>query len=197
MVERVGDEWGPPSDLGPPINTEDAEFFPSVTRDGTLYFTRAATTVEGRQSFIYRSRLVDGHYQEPEKLGPQVNSTTSQYNAFVAPDESYVILCTRSREDSRGGSDYYVVFRAENDTWSDPVNLGDAVNTEGDGEFSPFVSPDGRFFFFMSTRLRPDTAIPDTLTRDFLFRYRAEPGSGNAAIYWIDAGFIERLRTTH
>jgi hypothetical protein len=74
------------------------------------------------------------------------------------------------------------------------VNLGDAVNTSGGGEFSPYVSPDGRFFFFMSTRPRAAAEFPDTLTRDFLRRFRVEPGSGNAAIYWIDAAFIDRLR---
>ena len=192
VMDRVADGWGAPYNLGPPVNTEDAEFFPSVTRDGTLYFTRG--TDGNRESYVYRSRLVDGRYQEPEKLGPEVNSTPQQFNAFIAPDESYLIVCTPGREDSRGGTDYYVVFRGEDDTWSEPVNLGDAVNTPGDGEYSPYVSPDGKYFFFMSTRPRPDGAIPDTLTRDFLLRYRTEPGSGNAAIYWIDAGFIERLR---
>ncbi|MHB1194316.1 MAG: hypothetical protein ACYC6F_14925 [Longimicrobiales bacterium] len=192
VMDRVGDGWSEPHNLGAPVNTEGDEFFPSVTRDGTLYFTRGAD--EGRQSHIYRARFVDGRYQEPEKLGPEANSTASQFNAFIAPDERYLILCTGERDDTRGGTDYYVVFRDEDDTWSEPVNLGDAVNTPGGGEFSPYVSPDGRFFFFMSTRPRPQAEFPDTLTRDFLRRFRAEPGSGNAAIYWIDAAFIDRLR---
>jgi hypothetical protein len=192
VMDRVGGGWGEPYNLGPPVNTNGAEFFPSVTRDGTLYFTRG--TEDGRESYVYRSRLVNGRYQEPEKLGAEVNSTPSQFNAFIAPDESYLIVCTGGREDSRGGTDYYVVFRSEDDAWSEPVNLGDAVNTAGDGEYSPYVSPDGKYFFFMSTRPRSEGEIPDTLTRDFLLRYRTEPGSGNAAIYWMDAAFIERLR---
>jgi hypothetical protein len=192
VMDRVGDGWGEPYNLGPPVDTDDPEFFPSVTRDGTLYFTRGSA--DGRENYIYRSRRVDGRYQEPVKLGPEVNSTSSQFNAFIAPDESYLILCTGGRDDSRGGTDYYVVFRNPDDTWSEPVNMGDRVNTASDGEYSPYVSPDGRFFFFMATRPRPEPEIPDTLTRDFLLRYRTEPGSGNAAIYWIDARFIERLR---
>lgn len=192
VMDRVGDAWGEPYNLGPPVNTDAAEFFPSVTRDGTLYFTRG--TQDGQESYIYRSRLLDGRYREPERLGREVNSTPSQFNAFIAPDESYLIVCTARREDSRGRTDYYVVFRNADDTWTEPVNLGDAVNTPGDGEFSPYVSPDGKFFFFMSTRPQPDEVIPDTLTRDFLLRFRTEPGSGNAAIYWMDAAFIEQLR---
>jgi hypothetical protein len=192
VMDRGTDGWGEPYNLGPPVNADGAEFFPSVTREGTLYFTRG--NADGSRSDIYRSRLADGRYREPEKLGPQVNSTASQFNAYIAPDERYLIVCTGGRPDSRGGTDYYVVFRNDDDTWSEPVNLGDAVNTAGDGEYSPYVSPDGKYFFFMSTKRRPEASLPDTLTRDFLLRYRAEPESGNAGIYWMNAEFIDRLR---
>jgi len=192
VMDRVNGGWSAPYNLGSPVNTEGSEFFPSVTRDGTLYFTRGIDSTQ--ESYIYRSRLVDGRYQEPQKLGPHVNSTPAQFNAFISPDESYLIVCTPRREDSRGGTDYYVVFRSEDDTWSEPVNMGDAINTPADGEYSPYVSADGKYFFFMSTRPLPEAEIPDTLTRHFLLRYRTLPGSGNAAVYWIDAGFIEELR---
>ena len=78
-VDRVEGAWGEPYDLGPPVNSEDAEFFPSVTRDGTLYFTRGING--GQESYIFRSRFVDGVYQDPERLGPGVNSTSNQFNA--------------------------------------------------------------------------------------------------------------------
>jgi hypothetical protein len=192
VMDREGDQWGEPYNLGPPVNTSAPEFFPSLARDGTLYFTRGSE--DGAESYIYRSRFVDGAYQEPERLGPQVNSTSNQFNAFIAPDESYLILSTAGRPDTRGGTDYYVVFRKPDDTWSEPVNLGEKVNTRLDAEYSPYVSPDGKYFFFMAARPRPDEAIPDTLSWEFLQRFRAEPGSGNAAIYWMDAGFIQALR---
>lgn len=37
--ERKGDGWGVPENLGPEINTEGEEMFPSFRRDGTLYFS--------------------------------------------------------------------------------------------------------------------------------------------------------------
>ncbi|HSG08656.1 MAG TPA: hypothetical protein VLA36_09865 [Longimicrobiales bacterium] len=192
VMDREGDRWGEPYNLGAPVNTDQAEFFPSLTRDGTLYFTRGSG--DGEESYIYRSRLEGGRYQEPERLGPEVNSTPNQFNAFIAPDEGYLIVCTGDREDSVGGTDYYVVFRSPDDRWSEPINLGDRVNTPGDGEFSPFVSPDGRYFFFMSTRLGARDRIPDTLTWKYIREYRMMPEIGNAGIYWMDASFIERLR---
>lgn len=192
VMDRQLGQWGEPYNLGAPVNTEAPEFFPSLTRDGSLYFTRGSEG--GEESYIYRARLADGRYQEPERLGSEVNSTPNQFNAFIAPDESYLIVCTGGRDDSVGGTDYYVVFRSPDDRWSEPINLGDRVNTPGEGEFSPFVSPDGRFFFFMSTRLGARDRIPDTLTWKYIREYRTMPEIGNAGIYWMDASFIEGLR---
>lgn len=193
VVDREGDHWSEPYGLGAPVNSEDSEFFPSLTRDGTLYFTRAPK--DGQESYIYRARLgEDGRYGDPERLGQQVNSTPNQFNAFIAPDESYIIVCTGGREDTVGGTDYYVVFRSDDDRWSEPVNLGDVVNTPGSGEFSPYVSPDGKYLFFMSTRVKERDRIPDTLTWSYIQHFRTLPETGNAGIYWVDASFLEGLR---
>lgn len=191
-VDRQGDGWGEPYDIGPPVNSEEAEFFPSVTVDGTIYFTRGIGG--GQESYIYRARLVDGRYQEPERLGPNVNSTANQFNAFISPDESYLILCTGDRDDTLGGTDYYVTFRSESDEWSGPINLGAPVNSPRNAEFSPYVSPDGRFLFFMATRPYPIEELPDTLTADHLQGLLRFPITGNPGIYWVDASFIEELR---
>ncbi len=192
VVDRTADGWSEPYNLGPPVNSADEEYFPSVTRDGTIYFTRTPSGT--RESYIYRSRLVDGQYTEPERLGPEVNSTASQFNAFVVPDESYLILSVFGREDSMGSMDYYIVFRSEDDEWSRPINLGEEVNTARGGEFSPYVSPDGKYFFFMSTRSRPAESMPEQLSLDFLQEVFDGPQNGNSDIYWIEAGFIEDLR---
>ncbi|MEJ2086046.1 MAG: hypothetical protein P8Y44_10280, partial [Acidobacteriota bacterium] len=101
VVERIEDGWGVPRNLGAPINSPQPEFFPSVTRDGTLYFTRKGE--DGSES-IYRSRLSQGSYDEPEVLGPEVNSARTRFNAFIAPDESYLIVCLWGADDGLGGS---------------------------------------------------------------------------------------------
>ena len=49
MIERTEEGWGEPYNPGPPINTEGSEFFPSITADGTLYFTRDEAE---RRSFL-------------------------------------------------------------------------------------------------------------------------------------------------
>jgi hypothetical protein len=192
VMDRTADGWSEPFNLGRPVNSDAAEYFPSVTSDGTIYFTREDP--ETRASLIHRSRLVAGEYQEVERLGAEVNSTANQFNAFVAPDESYLIVGVAEREDSYGGTDYYISFRDESDNWTGPINMGDVVNTPRGGEWSPYVSPDGRYFFFMSTRYRSAHQFPEALTADYLAEVHVQPLSGNPSIYWMEAGFIEGLR---
>jgi hypothetical protein len=192
MMDRTDTGWSEPYNPGAPVNTEDEEYFPSVTNDGTLYFTRQQKG--SRIGHIYRSRFVDGHYTEPEKLPEQVNSSRSQYNAFIAPDESYLIVPVFGREDSFGFSDYYIVFRNQNDEWSEPINLGAKINSPGDREFSPYVSRDGKYFFFMATRGLPTEQEPQRLTWSFLSNLYDQPLNGNSSIYWMDAGFINNLK---
>jgi hypothetical protein len=194
VVDRANGAWGEPYNLGPPINTDGSEFFPSVTADGTVYITRDEPD---RTSFIFRSRLVEGAYTEPEKLGPGVNSTPMQFNSYVAPDERYLVYGVYGREDSIGGVDYYVSFRDEDDTWTGPVNLGERVNTESSLEYSPYVSPDGKYFFFMAARNSfTGGNLEARATYDFLRTLHDEPGNGSPDIYWIDAAFIDTLKGT-
>ena len=63
MMEHQGEGWSEPQRLGPPINSDEPEFFPSVARDGSLYFTRRAAD---RSEAIYRSRWLEGVWQPAE-----------------------------------------------------------------------------------------------------------------------------------
>lgn len=193
VMDREEDSWGPPRKLGAPVNTPGKEYFPSLTADGTLYFTREGD--EPGTEAIYRSRKVEGGYGPPEKLPEQVNCGKSQFNAFVDPRERYIIVPVWGRDDSLGSIDYYVVFRNENDEWSEPVNLGPEINTPGGREYTPYVSPDGKYFFFMSTRSPETGAAPaEGYSREYLTSLHGAPENGLSDIYWIDASVIESLR---
>ena len=168
FAERAGGNWGAEKYLGPVINSGQRQVYPTVTREGTLYFQAIREEGYGKAD-IYRSRLVDGAYQPPENLGPAINSEHYEGDVFVAPDESYLIVAVSGREDSLGGADLYISFRGLDAAWSPLENMGDSVNSE-QRDFCPMVSPDGKYFFFSSNRR----------------------GSGD--IFWIDAKVIESLR---
>jgi len=191
MVKRdESGAWGVPQNLGEPVNTDGGEFFPSLTSDGTLYFTRNEKGSGLNQ--IFRARWEDGSFQEPELLPVQVNCGTNRFNAFVAPDESYMIVPAVGMPDTHDGADYYMVFRDENDNWSEPVNMGAQVNLDNARGWSPYVSPCGKAFFFMATRTNEIEASDWNYNK--LKELNASPGNGNADIYWVDAGFFRVLK---
>ena len=190
VVERNQEGWGVARNLGEPVNTDGGEFFPSLTRDGTLYFTRNAKG--SRLNQVYRSRWTGEKFEEPELLPEEVNCGSNRFNAFVSPDESFMIVPAQGMADAYDGVDYYLVFRNQEDQWSEPINLGARINQNNARGWSPYVSPDGRYFFFMATRTTEIEAADWNYKT--LVEVNHSPGNGNANMYWMEAGFIEQLR---
>ena len=195
VMDRTNDGWSEPRNLGPPVNTDAAEFYPSMTRTGTIYFTRDVTENGKRRSLILRARKTNGGFDQPEVLPASVNPGDNQYNAFIDPDERYLIVCIAGLEDAIGRSDYYVCFRNRNDVWSAAVNMGPEINTPDNTAPSPYVSPDGRYFFFASTRkIVPEGDGEKPRSYAGIQAMQTKPGNGRSDIYWVDASFIEELR---
>ena len=195
-VDRRDDgSWGEPAIVGASVSTDDEEYFPSVTRDGTMYFTRQKQGEE--KSNIYRARLVDGAYAAAEMLPAAVNGKGNVYNACIAPDESFLVACVTGRDDSitKGLPHYYVFFRNPDDTWTEGVNLGEKINFPGAQALSPSISSDGKYLFFASTKDKDiDANAPGALTARGIRDFHGRPQNGLADIYWIDSSFIQSLR---
>jgi Tol biopolymer transport system component len=103
--------------------------------------------IEGRKdNDLYRSRLVNGKYQKAENLGDAINTGTTEADPFVAPDGSFLIICSdRPGSESEEG-DLYVSFN-RGGKWTVPQTLGKIVNTT-EYEYTPLISPDGKTFYF-------------------------------------------------
>lgn len=191
-MDRIENGWGEPYNLGPPINTDNGEYFPSMTSEGTLYFTRSEP--DGNKQAIYRAEWVDGAFLEPVKLPIEVNATGTEYNACIAPDESYLIVCSEPETGTIGNTDYSVSFY-EDGIWTEMINLGDPINMPRTRAISPGISADGAYFFFSSNRQLP---LGDTsrhkISIDDLQLSRTSPGNGNSDIYWVSTEIIQMLK---
>jgi hypothetical protein len=143
MCERQGAGWGDPIKLD--MNVGDrSDYVGTCTLDGTLYFASKRDLPKPTdQVAIYRSVLVNGNYTHVEKLPAPIN-TGQDNNPYIAPDESYLLFTSgRNCHDS----DLYISYRYEDDSWTEPVNLGPSINT-ADWEGNAFLSPDCNFLFF-------------------------------------------------
>jgi hypothetical protein len=180
--------WSEPRNLGAPVNSEASEFFPTLTDEGTLYFGSGRKGGKGGID-LYRSRLVNGKYQEPENLGNVINTEFDEFEPFIAPDESFLIFMAGGRPDGLGGFDLYLSYNRDA-KWTKPQNLGAPINSAAD-ELSPKITSDSRYSFWTSTRSdfsvtgnKPFTSV------DFFRRLRAA-GNGLGDIYYVDASVLK------
>lgn len=185
--------WDEPYDLGNPINTDDGEFYPSLTNDGTLYFTRSGNDDKSK---IYRSRYSNGKYGEPELLPKQINGFGDIFNTTISRDESMLIACTTSRDTTRRKEIlYYVFYRSPDDTWSEGVPLGEEINRPGGGAAqSVSISADGKYLFFASRLSKPiNEGKPKTFKHSELMNHHKSAGNGFSDIYWIDINYLKTM----
>jgi len=183
-IENTDKGWSTPINVDAPVNTEKNEYYPSVTSDGTLYFTADRKGSFGNED-IYYSRFENGQYMPPINIGGPVNTNFYEFNAFIAPDESYLIFSSIGREDDLGEGDLYISHRVQDTTWTKPRNMGKPINSEK-LDYCPFVSPDGKFLFFTSQRIDPALKVPNykNLPRILQLADGVENGLGN--IFWVE-----------
>ena len=190
MVRRTESGWSEPENLGPTINSSGGEYYPSLTADGTLYFTAEREDTLGGED-IYRSRRSpDGTWAEPENLGPAVNSPAPEFNAMIAPDGGFLIFGS-VREGDVGGGDLHVSFRAGDGSWLPAVNLGEPINSPT-LDYCPALAADGSVLFFTSRRTPDGPAMPPAF--DALDATLRGAFNGSSNLWWVDAAVIEALR---
>lgn len=140
FLEKTPTGWSEPKPLSSPF-VDRFVMYPSVTNDGTIYFST--------QGGIYLSRLEDGKYREPVRLNEEtINFFSFTAHPFVAPDESYLIFDAHPLSMY---SDIFISFRKKDGSWTRARKIGNQVNTE-ESEICPSVSPDGKYFFFARSK---------------------------------------------
>jgi hypothetical protein len=176
VSRRAGNGWSTAQVVPPPVNTPANEVYSSVVADRSLYFTSNRPGGIGvNRSDLYRAqRRADGTFAQPVNVGRPVNSEFGTGDAFVAPDESYVVFAS-GRPGGSGRGDLLVSFRQGDGTWREPVNLGSSINTEH-AEYCPMVTPDGKYLFFSR---RWGTTWENVTAGD---------------VYWVDARILDRFR---
>jgi hypothetical protein len=151
-VERQGAGWGQPVRLPDTVNRSTSIFSPAVTRDGSLYFMDPDSD-SGRFQ-IYRSQLTAGVYQPAERL-PWSAAAWSNVDVAVAPDESFVVVCS-SRPPAEKSLDLFIIFHRDG-RWAEPIHLNAQDNSPISG-IEARLGPDGHTLFYSTDKATPRTA---------------------------------------
>ncbi|HEV8512466.1 MAG TPA: OmpA family protein [Cyclobacteriaceae bacterium] len=148
-------KWTLAKNAGPVLNNAYPNFVSSVstaTPDG-----KAVVLVLGNKykdngkmiSGVSVSNNIGGTWSKPKLLQIKNDYNYNERAQYFLSNTQKVLLMSVDREDTRGGRDIYVSF-SENDTiWSEPLNLGDDINTAGE-EATPFLASDDHTLYFSS-----------------------------------------------
>jgi hypothetical protein len=193
-VEKSNGEWCNPKEIGVQFSS-----LISVASNGNTYFIAEDPEIEGPYNyFMYKSRYINGKYLSPERLSDAINDEGC-FRPYIAPDESY-ILFDRDNSDNNIGSereeDLYISFRDKNGEWTKAKNMGPGINTKYRDKRA-FVSFDGKYLFFASSRIETKEFPKDAMNLTELKKLLNAPTNGCEHIYWVDAKVIDELKPDH
>ena len=96
------------------------------------------------------STNVGGTWSKPVALNIINDYNYAEKANYFLADNRKTLLMSVERDDTQGDRDLYVTFMNADSSWSEPINLGDVVNSAGE-ESAPFLASDDKTLYFSST----------------------------------------------
>ena len=159
-VNRLENSWSNAIKLESPIN-DDEVFYSNQAKNGDLFYTNISKT---KMNYAPNK---NGKFTEIHEVGIDFG-----HHGFISPSQDYLVVQDQSKEnEKRKDADIYVCFKEKDGTWTKPISLGNAVNSNFN-ERIPSVTPDDKYLFFS--------------------RYNEEGGLSN--FYWVSTEVIHRVR---
>ncbi|WP_052172365.1 PD40 domain-containing protein [Psychroserpens jangbogonensis] len=177
----ISERWSEPQNLGAPINTEKDEFYPVITDSKNIYFT-LDNLASKRKDDIYLSEFKDGTYTTPKPLGNAINSEGYEFNAFISPDESFLIYSCYNRKDGFGSGDLYISYKNDNNEWSESKNMGNTINSDK-MDYCPFVDTNSKTLYFTSKRNATRKNYTSRMTTEELKKVFSSYKNGASRLY--------------
>ncbi len=163
-VNRLEGSWSDAILLDSPINN-DKVVKPTEAKNGDLFYVN-----ESKKKMYYA----------PNKNGkfPEVHEVKINYGSlgYISPSQDYLLVQAHKENDKTKDMDVYVCFKKKDGTWSRPINLGNAVNTDY-REGNPTITPNGKYLFFN--------------------RYIVKGKRGLPNVYWVSTEIINKLKTAY
>lgn len=159
----INNSWEKAIELDEVLNTDSNEAPVGISADGnTLLLFGNYSGSLGKGDIFYTEKMTTGwssieHYTEP------INSSDFEADAMMTADGKALLFISdrpggigeyhpKDVDSYDGGSwgntDIYICPKTDSG-WSDPINLGEIVNTPY-SERSPFLHPDGKTLYFSS-----------------------------------------------
>ena len=142
-------DWGPAHRMPEPLNSHGNEGAQTISHDGRVVIFTACGRNEKEHTGcdIYMSVRQGDRWGKPRNLGAPVNSRYWESFPSLSID-GYTLYFASNRPGGYGGTDIWCCTLEEG-RWSEPRNLGPAVNTKGN-ETAPYIHFDDKTLYFAS-----------------------------------------------
>jgi len=148
MAEKNAEEWENPINLAPQIKSEGDIYPSSMNPAGDKMVLFQAQRYQGNL-YISDFNKETGEWKQPRKLNEPVNTKFWETHGSLGPDNK-TLYFTSNRKDGHGGLDIYVSrYNESKNQWTEPLNLGEQINTPYHEE-TPFITADGKRLYFSS-----------------------------------------------
>lgn len=147
--DKKKNRWSKPTPFEEPMNTSNHEATPTMNARGNeLYFTRCIENSKVKPvptCEIYFSRKKGKSWISPVLLPLPYDSVSSFAHPSLRGDGK-VLYFSSDMKGGFGGKDIWYIKKIKRDEWSEPINMGDKINTSGN-ELFPFIHNDGSLYF--------------------------------------------------
>jgi hypothetical protein len=164
-VDRTAEGWSKPVLLDPIFDKYMVHWQFSLDPGNNLYFGGELRGGE-KSGGIYLARYQNGKYLEPELIFSNASFKDVVFGPAISPEGDYILFTRLHPRESTNPRvmSIYASFLEKDGRWSEPRELGELLNMEGN---QVRISPDGRTIFFVRN---------------------------DGLAYWVSAKIIERLR---
>mgnify|MGYP001473635526 CR=1 FL=1 len=131
-----------------PFCSSADEYFPSFSTDTTTLIYTVKKNNEDEN--FYSSSLINDKWSDPKKMDYPTNTLYNEGAYSLSEDGTELYFASCNRLDSYGGCDIYFT-ELINNKWSEPINLGESLNSKY-WESQPSISSNKDLLFFSSNR---------------------------------------------
>jgi outer membrane protein OmpA-like peptidoglycan-associated protein len=142
--------WATARNIGGVLNNRGPNYVNSITPDGNTLllsgvYSYGTTNFDG----VSISRRTDTGWSYPEALRIRNLRSRGVSASYFLASDGRTLLVNVDRPGGTGGLDLYVSRLQPDGSWSEPLNLGPAINTTRT-EYGPFLGVDGVTLYFSS-----------------------------------------------
>jgi outer membrane protein OmpA-like peptidoglycan-associated protein len=147
--------WQLAKNMGPEFNNAGPNFISSMsaaTPDGqsVIMILGNKYLPDGKMiAGVSVSNHENGKWTKPVAIEIENDYNYNEKANYFMSNSRKTLILSVERDDSRGSRDLYVSFLKPDSTWTEPVNLGDNINTASE-ESAPFLASDNETLYFAS-----------------------------------------------